>query len=79
MGSSFLFSKGGSMKKQHLYSYRGPVTSFGKIVVQFWYATTYAVSADKARNNLMYRFKQENGFLPGAKKIELPGKIILIG
>ena len=64
--------------KQHLYAYSGAVTSFGNIIVLYWYATTYAVSADKARSNLVYRFKKENGKLPTAK-IELPGKINLIG
>lgn len=67
------------MSNKHLYSYFGPVTSFGKIIKTSWPASTYAESESKARNNLMYRFKQENGFLPGAKKIELPGKIILVG
>lgn len=64
--------------KTHLYAYSGAVTSFGNIIVQYWYATTYAVSADKARSNLIYRFKKENNKLPTAK-IELPGKISLIG
>ena len=66
------------MKKQKLYAYSGAVTSFGNIIVQYWYATTYADSAEKARSNLAYRFKKENNKLPGAK-IELPGKINLIG
>ena len=66
------------MKKQKLYAYSGAVTSFGNIIDQYWYATTYAVSADKARSNLAYRFKKENNKRPGAK-IELPGTINLIG
>lgn len=64
-------------KKEHRYAYMGAVTSFDKIIVPYWYATTTAVSADKARSNLTYRFKKENSLLPGAK-IELPGKINLI-
>ena len=64
-------------ERRHLYSYRGPVTAFGKIVTNNWYATTYAVSKGQAKTNLMYRFKTEHGRTPNSK-IELPGKIILI-
>ena len=65
------------MSEKHLYSYTGPVTSFGKVISNKWNAQTYAVSSKKAKSNLEYRFKSENNRLPGAK-IELPGKIILI-
>ena len=65
------------MAKKHLYSYRGPVTSFGKVISNNWYGTTYAVTPAKAKTNLMYRFKEETNRVPGAK-IEFPGKVILI-
>lgn len=65
------------MSKRNLYLYKGPVTSFGKIVKPSWQATTYAPSAAKAKSNLMYRFKTENNRLP-TSKIELPGKISLV-
>ena len=66
------------MSDKHLYSYFGPVTSFGKIIQNKWIASTYATSSAQAKNQLTYRFKQENGRVVGSK-IELPGKIILIG
>ena len=65
------------MRDKHLYSYFGPVTSFGKVIQNKWIASTYAVSSEQAKNNLRYRFKQENGKVVGSK-IELPGKIILV-
>lgn len=59
------------------YSYKGPVMEFDKIIANHWEASTWAVSADKARCNLSYRFKTENGRTPNAK-ITLPGKIVVI-
>ena len=59
------------------YSYEGPVMEFEKVVANRWKATTYAVSANKARCNLAYRFKKENNRTP-ATKITLPGKIVAV-
>ena len=56
----------------HLYSYEGPVLSFGKTIQGWWLAETKAVSPAKARSNLSYRFKKEHGFAKNAK-IELIG------
>lgn len=61
-----------------LYSYSGPVLEFDKIVANNWSAQTYASSEAKARSNLAYRFKIENGKVPRTK-ITLPGKIVLEG
>lgn len=61
-----------------LYSYAGPVLEFDKIVTNNWYGQTYAVSEAKARSNLAYQFKRENGKVPRTK-ITLPGKIIAEG
>ena len=61
-----------------LYSYAGPVLEFDKIVTNCWQGQTYAVSEAKARNNLAYQFKRENGKVPRTK-ITLPGKIVAEG
>lgn len=61
-----------------LYSYAGPVLEFDKIVTNCWQAQTYAVSEAKARSNLAYQFKRENGKVPRTK-IALPGKIKVEG
>lgn len=61
-----------------LYSYAGPVLEFDKVVTNCWHGQTYAVSEAKARNNLAYQFKKENGRVPRTK-IALPGKITAEG
>lgn len=61
-----------------LYSYNGPVLEFEKIITNYWRGQTYAVSEAKARCNLAYQFKIENGKVPRTK-ITLPGKIIAEG
>lgn len=57
------------------YSYKGPVLEFDKIIDNCWEASTWAVSPDKARSNLAYRFKTEHGKVPRTK-ISLPGKLV---
>lgn len=61
-----------------LYSYNGPVLEFDRIVANNWKAQTYATSEAKARSNLAYRFKKDNGKVPRTK-ITLPGKIVVEG
>lgn len=61
-----------------LYSYSGPVLEFDKIVTNRWDGQTYAVSEAKARSNLAFQFKKENGKVPRTK-ITLPGKIVAEG
>lgn len=61
----------------NIYMYDGPVNSFGKCVNKKWSAYTRAVSPEKARSNLQYRFKKENGLVARAK-IELPGEIVFV-
>lgn len=56
------------------YSYDGPVMAFGICVTNHWEASTYAVSEDKARNNLAYQYKKQTNKVPSTK-ISLPGKI----
>lgn len=59
------------------YQYDGPVLLFDKIVCNRWQATTSAPSKRKARSNLIFRFKKENGLAPNAKII-LPNDIVLL-
>lgn len=59
------------------YSYVGPVMEFDRYVADSWRGETTASSEAKARSNLAYRYKKENGKAPGAK-ITLPGKITLV-
>lgn len=61
-----------------LYSYNGPVLEFDRIVANRWQAQTHAPSEAKARTNLAYQFKKENGRVPRSK-ITLPGKIVVEG
>lgn len=57
------------------YQYDGPVMRFEDCIQNRWKASTYAISESKAKSNLAYRFKKENGLTPNAK-ITLPGKLI---
>lgn len=59
------------------YIYKGPVTEFGKCIMNNWMAETYAPSEAKALSNFKFQFKQQNNRLPGSK-IELPGTIIML-
>ncbi len=58
------------------YQYNGPVMRFDQCVDHKWKATTIAVSEAKAKSNLIYRYKKENGLAPNAK-VSLPGKLKL--
>lgn len=65
------------MAESHRYTYEGPVLAFDRIKADRWKGETTAVSEAKARSNLIYQFKRENG-LVARTKITLPGKIKLI-
>lgn len=56
------------------YSYAGPVMSFENVMSSNWQASTYAVSEQKARNNLAYRYRKEHG-MSVETRLTLPGKI----
>jgi hypothetical protein len=72
--SLFLYlSKGGKNMQQ--YQYDGPVMRFDDCVQHHWKATTVAPTEAKAKSNLAYRYKKENGLMPNTK-ITLPGKLI---
>lgn len=59
------------------YRYDGPVMRFDSCVQYRWTATTVAATEAKAKSNLIYRYKKENGLLSSAK-ITLPEKLILV-
>ena len=56
------------------YFYDGPVKEFSMIVNPRWQGSTYAVSEQKARSNLVYQYKITHGKAPSTK-ITLPGKL----
>lgn len=60
-----------------LYHYNGPVLEFDKIVANHWSASTRAESEKKARSNLAYQFKMENGKMPRSM-ITIPGKLNIV-
>lgn len=60
-----------------LYHYNGPVLEFDKIVANHWSASTRAESEKKARSNLAYQFKMENGKMPRSM-ISIPGKLNIV-
>lgn len=62
-------------KIYNTYSYKGPVTSFGRVLTDYWEGETNAVSEAKARCNLAYQFKKQNKRSAGSR-IELPGKVV---
>ena len=60
-----------------LYHYNGPVLEFDKIVANHWSASTRAESEKKARSNLAYQFKMENGKMRRSM-ITIPGKLNIV-
>lgn len=59
------------------YEYNGPVMEFDKCVEHKWSSSTYAISEDKARNNLAYQYKKKHNKNANSK-ISLPGKITIV-
>lgn len=52
------------IKKDRIkYYYTGPVYKFDNIYREKWSGNTYAVSAKQALNQLIYQFKQEDGWV----------------
>lgn len=60
------------------YSYNGPVMEFDRCIADRWKGETVAVSEKKAKANLIFRYKQENGKATNAR-ISLPGKLTVVG
>jgi hypothetical protein len=64
-------------KERYIYQYSGSVKQFDRIVIEHFEATTTAVSAKQALNNIAFRAKRKLGLAPNAK-IELTAKIQVI-
>ena len=60
------------------YAYDGPVLIFDKCVADHWKGETIAPSEAKARSNLAYQFKRQNG-KESVTKVTLPGELKMIG
>lgn len=58
------------------YNYDGPVLRFDTTLSNRWKASTIAPTEARAKSNLAYRYKKENGLMPNTK-IMLPGKMSL--
>lgn len=63
---------------KRLYAYSGPVMIFDRCVADRWSAETWAVSASKAKSNLIFRFKKENNLLAGTGGVKLVGNVQLV-
>jgi hypothetical protein len=61
-------------KQKTLYVYKGPVYFFDRMIAQSWSGSTLAVSPEKAKANLEYRYKMEHGYSRTAR-IKLVGNI----
>lgn len=59
------------------YYYNGPVMEFDKVIADKWSASTRATSEKKARSNLAYQFKLQNGKAPRSK-ITIPGELKIV-
>lgn len=64
-------------EKRRKYAYDGPVMLFDRCIVNRWVASTYAVSEDKAKCNMMYQYKKQH-HLTAESKIILPGKVTCV-
>lgn len=62
------------MQGYNKYVYDGPVLIFDKIATNHWRGETTAPSASKARSNLAYHFKEQNGLVPKTR-VTLPGTL----
>ena len=60
------------------YSYEGPIMVFGRCVQNNWKSQTMAPTEKRARSNLAYQWKKQNGQLAGAANVVLPGKLLVI-
>lgn len=61
----------------NVYEFNGAVRLFDRIIAPNYTAQTTAPSVQKARSNLVYRYKRDNGYAKTAK-ITLTGKFTII-
>ena len=60
-----------------VYEFNGAIRLFDRIIAQNYTAQTTAPSVLKARSNIAYRYKRDNGYAKTAK-ISLTGKFTII-
>ena len=63
------------LQPKQVYEYSGPVIVDGQRVTWKWTARTWAVSPQKARSNLIHRFKEQNN-LCYRNNVVLDGDVI---
>lgn len=54
-------------KEKRKYIYEGTVLVFGTCVATNWHGETYATTPSKAKSNLIYQYKKQNGYSATAK------------
>lgn len=59
------------MNEKNLYLYEGPVSQFGKVILDYWRAGTQAVSEKQAIAFLSFQFKKKFKIDIHNSKIEL--------
>lgn len=62
---------------EQVYEFNGAVRLFDRIIAPNFTAQTTASSVQKARSNIVYRYKRDNGYAKTAK-ISLIGKFTII-
>lgn len=60
------------------YQYNGPVMLFDRCITNKWSGETRAVSGEKAKSNLAFRYKADHNMARTAK-ITLPGTVREVG
>lgn len=60
------------MKKK--FQFTGSVFAFDTLIARKWTGETIAISEKKAMSNLLYRVKDQMGYLPSAK-LRLDGQL----
>lgn len=64
------------LESKKIYEYSGPVIVDGQRATWRWTARTWAVSPQKARCNLVHRFKEQND-ISYKSNVNLDGDVVL--
>lgn len=64
------------MEPKRKYIYNGPVLLFDTLIANHWRGETMAETAKKAKSNLVYQYKKQNG-LSVTAKISLPNEVLV--
>lgn len=55
------------ISKKSKFEYKGPVTSFDRVITESWIGVTWAPSEAKALANLSYQYKKEHNLIVGTR------------